>query len=66
LLCLNDPSFNKRIHFFANDVGVATDGTREEFGGLEDRSANFAEAEGAEDFVGGLLNVMPEGGVWGE
>ena len=29
---------------------------------FENRRADFAEAEGGENFVGGLLDVIPEGG----
>ena len=48
------------IHFLADDVGVAADGTREQFRRLEDRQADFAEAEGGENFAGGLFDVIPE------
>src|SRR5258708_13277971 len=57
---------NEGIHFFADDIGVATNSTGEEFGGLKNWRADFAEAECAENFVGGLLYAIPAGGFWVE
>src|SRR5271170_4138161 len=50
----------KRIHFFGNDVAFAPNSTGEEFRGLKSGCANFAETKCAEDFVGGLLDVIPQ------
>src|SRR4029077_4314754 len=36
---------------------------REKFGRFEDRKADFAENKRGEDFVGGLLNALPERGL---
>ena len=46
-----------RIHFFARRYRVSAPTARaNKLGRLEDGQADFAEAEGGEDFVGGLLD----------
>ena len=56
----------ERVHLLGNHIGVGADGAGEEFGWLEDGQADFAVAVGGEDFAGGLLDAVPEGGVWRE
>src|SRR5580698_6734048 len=52
----------KRVHLFADDVGVAADGAGEEFSWFEDGETDFAEVECGEDFAGGLFDLVPERG----
>ncbi len=53
-------------HFFADDVGFFAYAAGEEFGGFEDRGADFAEAVAGEEGSGGGLDVVPERGLVGE
>jgi len=57
-----DRWIQKRVHLFRDDVGLAPYGACEEFGWLEKGETDFAVAESGEDFVGGLLDAIPEGG----
>ena len=50
-------------HFFCDDVGFFADATGEEFGGLEDRRADFVEVVGAKDVAHGGFDEVPERGV---
>src|SRR4029077_3886827 len=52
----------EREHFLRNYVCVAADGASKQLGLLENRRTDFAVAEGGEDFVGGLLDAIPERG----
>src|SRR5580658_1989417 len=56
----------ERVHLFADDVRITADGAGKEIGRLKDGRADFAEAVGGEEFVGGLLDAVPESGVWRE
>src|SRR5579871_1335418 len=52
------------VHLFADDIGIAADGTGKKFGGFEDGRANFAKAEGSEDLATEGFDAIPQLCVW--
>jgi len=47
-------------HFFRDDVGLFAYAAGKEFGGLENRRADFVEIVGAEDVADGGFDEVPE------
>ena len=50
-------------HFFRDDVGLFADAAGKEFGGLEDRCADFVKVVGAENVAHRSFNEVPQRGV---
>jgi len=49
-----------RVHLFRDDIGLFTDGTREEARLLEDGGTYLANVVETEDFAGDGLDVVPK------
>ncbi len=72
-LCLSHkhvPDYYQRVrnsvHFFGDDIGFTPNRTIEELSLFKYRQTNFGEAEGAEDLARGLLDTVPQRGLWRE
>src|SRR5208283_3089922 len=64
LIALSTAAIFPREHLLRNNVGLLTHAAREQFGGFENRRADFVKVISAEDIAHSVFDEIPQRRVW--